>query len=59
MPKKDVSDIEPIQWTVDMIRTVLEQRELLKTELLDSKDKVPTLMVQNSPGDPIDLQRQY
>jgi hypothetical protein len=39
-PKKDVSDIEPIQWTVDMIRTVLEQRQLLKTKFLDSKDKV-------------------
>ena len=29
-PKKDIEEVAPIQWTDDMIRTVLEQRELLK-----------------------------
>ena len=39
-PKKEANDNEPIQWTAGLIRWLLEQREKLKNEFMDSKDIV-------------------
>jgi len=39
-PKKEETQIEPVEWTIDMIRALLQQNEELKVEFLDVEDKV-------------------
>jgi hypothetical protein len=39
-PKKEATECDPVQWTVELIQALLEQREVLKAEFLDSKDKI-------------------
>ena len=39
-PKKEETESEPVQWTIPMIEALLQQRDELKDEFLDSKDKV-------------------
>jgi hypothetical protein len=35
-PKKEETETEPVQWTIEMIRALLEQKEELKDVFLDS-----------------------
>jgi hypothetical protein len=39
-PKEEETETEPVQWTIEMIRALVEQKGELKDEFLDSKDKV-------------------
>jgi hypothetical protein len=39
-PKKEETETKPVQWTIEMIRALLEQKEELKDEFFDSKDKM-------------------
>jgi hypothetical protein len=39
-PNKEATECDPVQWTVELIQALLEKREVLKAEFLDSKDKI-------------------